>query len=297
MIECESLICAGPLAAGSFFCCRFRSPFGRLYLVDFAYVTTNVLDVWGEARYDSERVNQALFSEPLRVLSARTGFAHVEQPDGYQGWVDQRFLEAISESQFTAYLSHINGVISTGPAVVYGTGTNQRVAPYFLFYGTRLNLVSVRNVYAVAELPDGKPVHLKSQRTRPINSKTKEGVTGAKLVAEAKAFLGVPYLWGGVTPAGFDCSGLIRAVCSSYGIDVPRDTKDQIRAGVEIKREEARAGDLLFFDRHVGMALVRDVIIHASMGGGGVRINALSPSGEDYRPDLDRDFKTARRIA
>jgi len=53
---------------------------------------------------------------------------------------------------------------------------------------------------------------------------------------------------------------------------------------------------LLFFQRHVGFAIGRDRIIHSSVGGSGVRINSLNPDMKDYRPDLDRDFATARRV-
>ena len=265
-------------------------------MMKYAYVTTNLLDLWDDPAFNSERISQILFGDALIVMSRRKGFARVKEADGYSGWVDERFLKEITPQQYNKSLKHINGVVSTGPAVVFGTGTTEKVPPFFLFYGTKLYLTSVRNVYAVAELPDGAPVHLKSQRIRLFDDHRTREVTGAMLVHEAKAFLGVPYLWGGISPAGFDCSGMMRAVFGAFGKYLPRDTKDQIKVGAEIDRHDVQAGDLLFFNRHVGLALSRERIIHSSVGGGGVRINSLSPSGNDYRPDLDRDFRTARRV-
>jgi cell wall-associated NlpC family hydrolase len=77
---------------------------------------------------------------------------------------------------------------------------------------------------------------------------------------------------------------------------MPRDTKDQITMGERVDRDCIKTGDLLFFRRHVGLAIGRTHLVHASRGGGGVRINALVPGLPDYREDLDRDFVQARRM-
>jgi cell wall-associated NlpC family hydrolase len=121
-------------------------------------------------------------------------------------------------------------------------------------------------------------------------------VSAAGVIREARRFLGVPYLWGGISPAGFDCSGFVRAIFSRFGIRVPRDTRDQVKAGIKVDRVNVRPGDLLFFNRHVGIALRHNRMIHASLGGGGVGINSLRPGDDDYRKDLDDSFVTARRL-
>ena len=145
-------------------------------------------------------------------------------------------------------------------------------------------------------LPDDQNRILKASAIAPTGSEGHKRVAGSMLVAEASRFLGVPYLWGGVSPNGFDCSGLVQTICRRFGIHVPRDTKDQIAIGTEIPREQVVTGDLLFFKRHVGFAIGTDRIIHSSVGGSGVRINSLRAGMADYREDLDRDFNQARRI-
>ena len=141
----------------------------------------------------------------------------------------------------------------------------------------------------------------KIKRANPLNSrasprKRNYTITGRMLIGEARRFLGVPYLWGGISPLGIDCSGLVQTICGRLGLDIPRDTKDQIRVGREIDRNMITTGDLLFFDRHVAIAIDRHKLIHASRLGGGVRINSLRSTDPDYRQDLDNDFKAARRI-
>lgn len=81
--------------------------------------------------------------------------------------------------------------------------------------------------------------------------------TGEAVVAKAKEHLGTPYVWGGESPGGFDCSGLMQWTYGQFGIDLPRVSSDQAKAGREVSAAQARPGDLVFFDRpgvdHIGM--------------------------------------------
>ncbi|MCP4684370.1 MAG: C40 family peptidase [bacterium] len=259
-------------------------------------MTTNLLDLWSRPQFNSERVSQLLFGETVEVGAVRKGYIRVVQADGYAGWAAQAHLKAISRKQMTEFSRRINAVISGEKAVLHRSIQSAEGDPHFLYYGTRLRTSGRIRGCARCYLPDESFVLLKPQRIRPIKSRKGREATPARLVAEAKRFLGVPYLWGGVSPAGFDCSGFARAIYGIFGLYLPRDTKDQIRCGAKVSREDVRTGDLLFFERHVGLALAGQRIIHASVGGSGVRINSLNPAAKNYRPDLDRSFATARRI-
>ena len=105
----------------------------------------------------------------------------------------------------------------------------------------------------------------------------------ASLASYAKGFLGTPYLWGGMTPKGFDCSGLVRMVYLRYGIFLPRNASQMARLGREIPLAEARPGDLLFFGlngrvTHIGMYVGDGHFIHSSHL---VRINAVGYDAPD----------------
>jgi hypothetical protein len=263
----------------------------------YAYVTTNLLDIWGSPKYNSERVSQAFFGEIVTLGSVRSGFCRITRIlDNYRGWMDIRFLEQVPRNKATSYLKSVNAIVGNQSAVILDS-VGQKTKPHFLYYGTRLAVRSQSMGWARLVLPDGTTCRIRSTALRPIGGRNRKKVKGADLVTEAKKFLGVPYLWGGISPAGFDCSGLVQTICSRFGIEMPRDTKDQIKVGLPVDRKELRTGDLCFFDRHVGFAIGRDRLIHASVGGGGVRINGLTADMPEYRPDLDRDFAQARRIA
>jgi len=268
----------------------------NLRVMQYAFTITNLLDMRSEPRRDSERVSQLLFADPVRIQRRESGFALVAQADGYVGWVDERHLKLISARSHRDSLAGTNAVVAVAAAGLTDLRTTDTTPPHFLYYGTHLRVISWRGTFASVLVPDGTSVRIKAKHLRPIRGHKVEDATGAKLGREARKFLGVPYLWGGVSPAGFDCSGFVRAIFGRFATYLPRDTREQIRAGMEIDRSGIRPGDLLFFNRHVALAIAHGRIIHSSLSGGGVRINSLIPGSLDYRADLDRDFKTARRL-
>jgi len=262
----------------------------------YGCVTTNLLDLWAKPRFDSERLSQLFFGEVLKVEKEQKGFCRVCQADGYMGWADARFLTPMSQTVYKQCLANTNAVVTTSTARLYNRRGKKTVSPHLLFYGTKLRIKAGPAGFARIVLPDNSSVLVKTNNIRPINRKITSSLTGSRLVAEAKRFLGVPYLWGGITVTGFDCSGLVRTVFSRFGVYMPRDTKDQISMGERVERDCIKTGDLLFFRRHVGLAIGRTHLVHTSRGGGGVRINALVSGLPDYREDLDRDFVQARRM-
>jgi cell wall-associated NlpC family hydrolase len=106
----------------------------------------------------------------------------------------------------------------------------------------------------------------------------RSGSLGARVVALARRELGVPYVWGGESPAGFDCSGLVAYVYGRLGVSLPRVAADQYRAGRHVARSVLRAGDLVFFDGldHVGIYIGGGRFIHAPHTGDVVRISSLT---------------------
>jgi hypothetical protein len=105
--------------------------------------------------------------------------------------------------------------------------------------------------------------------------------TGQQVVSFAKQFYGVPYVWGGHSPYGFDCSGFVYYVFSNYGINVPRMADEQFEIGLAV-HQELQLGDLVFFSTyepgpsHVGIYVGEGSFIHASSGAGQVTVTPLA---------------------
>ncbi len=121
-------------------------------------------------------------------------------------------------------------------------------------------------------------------------------VTGNAIVGEAMKYIGVPYVWGGATPEGFDCSGLVQYVCKNLGINVDRVTHEQVTNGVRVERTDLQPGDLIFFKNdngyigHVGIYVGENKFLHAPNKGDVVKITELS---EEY---YDTHYYEARRV-
>ena len=107
---------------------------------------------------------------------------------------------------------------------------------------------------------------------------------GVRAVAYARRFLGVPYRWGGSSPSGFDCSGLVRYVYRRFGIDLPHSSYADFNLGHRVGRRSLKPGDLVFFSGlgHVGLYVGKGRFIHAPHSGTRVQISRLRDWGASY---------------
>ena len=214
----------------------------------------------------SEIVSQVLFGEHFEILEETKNWAKIKlQYDNYEGWIDTKQYQTISESSFNKLSDE--EIVLNGDLIEYITGTNNLLMPISL--GASLSFL---------ENSDININNFDFEGMRVVGVKPK-----VNLISIAFMYLNAPYLWGGKTPFGIDCSGFTQMVYKLNGYQLLRDASQQASQGEALSFiEESEAGDLAFFDNeegkiiHVGIIMDNNYIIHAS---GKVRIDRLDHLG------------------
>jgi hypothetical protein len=261
----------------------------------YGIINVPVTDLRARSESTSERVSQALFGTPVQVGKSQKGFTRVILPDNYTGWARTGHIQQVNRGLWQKYTGQSKRKVRA-ESVLIKSGPGIQTYPFRLFFGTEL-VVRPHNGQVHFELPGGKiRAPIGASCLRPGAKKKEPVVTGKRIIATASRFIGVPYLWGGITPCGFDCSGLAQIVYGYHGIKLPRDSRAQRDEGTEVNRNELRAGDLLFFPGHVAVSCGGTKILHASASRGMVTFDSLDPEDSSYRDDLERDYLVARRV-
>jgi hypothetical protein len=245
-------------------------------------VRSPVAPLFDEPRVSSVQISQLLAGHRVELLEERDGWWCVRGVDRYEGWMHRGFLHDDDGSDRAI---EPRERVSLG--CVVDRGGMRRAHPLRALLEPSDRLVG-GEVIEVADQP----------RLFPRDA--------AAITRSARRFFeGTSYLWGGVTPWGADCSGLVQATYALHGVQLPRDAWQQASAGVPADADPlaAREGDLLFFsdrvDRHithVAIALGARSIVHLALGRGGYGIEHLDDTGDPYVRTLLERFACARRV-
>ena len=232
----------------------------------------SLIPVRKEPSERSEMVTQILYGEHFEILEQMVGWSHVKLAfDGYEGWIDEKMVTILNQR---AYAKLINNPVAVASDIF-----------------TIVPVNSEQNVMIVAgsTLPVWRPYKKEFSIEKDTYLMPGNFVYGPVkdvrnlIIRQALKYFNAPYLWGGRSPFGVDCSGFIQIIYKTAGITLPRDASQQVHAGIAFSFvEEAEPGDLAFFDNdegeivHVGIIWKKNKIIHAS---GKVRIDNVDQFG------------------
>ncbi|MDR6550850.1 NlpC/P60 family protein [Paenibacillus qinlingensis] len=218
---------------------------------------------------------QILYGTSVLVVEEREGWSKVQIPQqgtrkdtlGYPGWVPSCQLVVEAESP----LELKRAEVISDKAWLYKNPSERLIE---LSYLTSLPMLEANNEWVKVQTPEGIG-YLKGDDIRwvdgPLASKAGEAHVGQGIVEQGRRFLDLPYLWGGVSSYGYDCSGFAYAMHRYFGILIPRDASDQAKQGTLVDKEQLEPGDLLFFAHeegtgaihHVGIYMGDDQMIHS----------------------------------
>ncbi|MFQ5599451.1 MAG: NlpC/P60 family protein [Candidatus Krumholzibacteriia bacterium] len=258
-----------------------------------AWVTASVAGVRRQPSHQSEQVTQALQGEVLVPLLHEDGWLLVRLPDGYVGWVRDWHLGLVDTDTPGTYARRANARIAVPLACVREVGRPTATPRAEALLGTHVVSLRTADAWTEIELPGGRRGWVRGDQLRPGTHAWPAGVPA--ILDTLHVFLGVPYVWGGKSPKGFDCSGLVQFVFGLHGVDLPRDSDQQFACGEAV--EEFLPGDLIFFGResigHVGVACDAREFLHAR---GEVRRDSLDPGSPHHDPELAAVLRGGRRV-
>lgn len=263
-------------------------------LVNFCFSTEygicikNYVSVHKLANKNSEQVTQLIFGDTYTIISKSKDkkWLFIENLfDKYQGWISISNHRSLSEKIF------LDMKADTFPVCADLKGKVEFEGKTF-----EISLGSTLPYY------DNGIIQIDDKKAKFIGAVTfiPQEFIQEKLLETSKMCLDVPYLWGGKNAFGYDCSGFVQTVYKTFGINLPRDSGQQVKLGKEINLADSQVGDLAFFHDngkivHVGMIIEGNKIIHASKK---VKINKLDKTGiwVDETQSYSHYLKCIKRI-
>lgn len=237
-----------------------------------AVVLRPVASMYSKPTRDADVVSQALYGTTVVLLEEQPGWARVRTPDDYTGWMPLEWLRRLASGE-EPYASRgpVAQVESLFANLYREPDVTRREPLLTLPYEVRLEISAEPEPggrWLRVRLADGGEAWIQRGDLRfDLKPATVEEV-----VAFARRFLGLPYLWGGTSTFGYDCSGFVQMLCRRRGVTIPRDAQPQCHweGMMPVNREDLRPGDLLYFGKslekitHTGMYLGNGEFINAT---------------------------------
>lgn len=262
------------------------------YAYKHAIVNNSVANLRSNPKHSAELATQAILGTVMKVLKITGEWYLVQTPDDYIAWVDHGGVSLKSEEDFAVW-ENVEKVIITSNHAIVADDQENIVSDVIL--GNILEKISETKEAWLVRFPDGRTGKVSKDSALDYQVwLTALEPTGDLIESYARSLMGTPYLWGGTSSKGMDCSGFTKTVYWMNGLIIPRDASQQVNAGVvvdaDLKFENLEKGDLLFFGKpatdstkqrttHVGIWLDNSEFIHASKQ---VRISSIDENSPNY---------------
>ena len=256
----------------------------------FAVAKNSVINIRSEASHSAELGTQGLLGMSLKVLDKNGDFYRIQTPDNYISWVDKGGIQLMNESEINQWNASRKVLFTTLFGFVYAQKDVEKSIISDISLGGMLQYIAEDAQFYQVKYPDNRVGFIKKSDAVLYDSWLENWIPTKESIEEiAKKMEGFPYLWGGTSAKGMDCSGFTKMVYLMNGFVIPRDASQQINAGKRVDEQlnfsDLEKGDLLFFGKkatenskqkvtHVGIWLGNDKqeFIHAS---GNVHISSM----------------------
>ncbi len=274
----------------------------------YALIDNSVTGIRRRTTRASEMLSQALLGTPVKVFKKKGEWYYIQTPNQYFGWINQKDIVRFDAAGLKKYETGKKIVFNRQYGFSYTRPNTKSQVVSDLVVGCILPVKSEVSGFYQVEYPDGRQAFVKKDQVIDLKTLFQKKPVGKELVKTALKFNGIPYLWGGFSSKGIDCSGFSSAIYYLNGIVLQRDASQQTKTGKEITTDydftKLQPGDLLFFGRkakgsvpekvtHVAMYIGNGRFIHSS---GRVHISCMDPANPDFEKKYESLFVRAVRI-
>lgn len=263
----------------------------------YAIARNSVINIRSQPKHSAELGTQGLLGMPLKVLDKKGDFYRVQTPDQYISWVDKGGITRMNQTDFDAWNTSKKVIFTKNFGYVYADKSNKTSIISDITLGGILQFVNEDKSFYEVKYPDNRMGFIKKEEAVLYDAWLQNlNQSPENIETIAKKMDGFPYLWGGTSSKGMDCSGFTKMVYLMNGMIIPRDASQQVNAGkvvdIDLKFEGLEKGDLLFFGKkatagnrqrvtHVGIWLGngKGEFIHAS---GNVHISSIDENHPLY---------------
>lgn len=279
-------------------------------------INLSVANLRTNPRNQAELASQVLLGTQVDLLEESDGYFRIRTPEGYIAWVSVSSITPMDASEAKGWKTAKKLIFTSDFGHSYVAPTHESMRVSDLAMGNMLLAEGESNGFVKVRYPDGRTAYILKEQTQPFDEWLRTlNPTPENVLSIAKTMLGLPYLWGGTSIKGVDCSGFTKTAFYMNGLVIPRDASQQVLAGQPIEilsdavldttkaLQNLQPADLLFFASgehrspdarvtHVALYLGHGEFIHAA---GTVRINSMLSDATNYDDFQTRTLVAARR--
>ena len=276
----------------------------------YGIVKVSVANLRSKAGHSQELATQALLGTPLELLDQEDGWYLVRTPDRYIAWLEAgAFTPATAAEMADWYEGDLAFYTLPFAETTTTPGGGDVLADPVI--GSLVKPLKQEGAWTQVQLPDGEAGFNRSLMLRPTDGwMAPTGLDVDSLLASARQLSGRPYLWGGTSAKGMDCSGFTKMAYHINGYVIPRDASQQVHAGEEVALDDnlsaVQPGDMLFFGSlredgsqritHVGFYLGDGRLLHSGADNGRITEDNLLEGRENYNPERRATLLRAKRL-